>query len=103
MNVYDIGDTVKIYTSTVFTDNDTELAMDPDTVRFLVRNPSGTTTTYVYGTDTEIARNDTGDYEMILRPDATGVWRYRIEGLTAGGDAVSAQEGAFEVNTRRVS
>ena len=103
MNTYDVGDTVKLYTSTPFTDNDTDEALDPDTVNFLVREPGGTTTTYVYGTDTEVVRNGTGDFEMIVRPDAAGVWRYRIEGLNASGDAISAQEGSFEVNVQRVS
>lgn len=103
MNVYDIGDTVKIYTSTPFTDNDTDAAMDPNTVNFKVREPDGTTTTYEYGVDGEVVKNATGDYEMIVKPDSAGTWRYRIEGLNASGAAISAQEGSFEVNVQRVS
>lgn len=103
MNEYDIGDTVKVYTSTPFTDQETGSAFDPDTVNFKIKTPSGTTTTYVHGTDAEVIQSSTGDYYMLVRPDAAGTWRYRIEGLDAAGDAHCAEEGAFTVHVQQVS
>jgi len=103
MAVYDIGDAVKLYTSTPFTDQETSTPTDPDVVRFIVRQPDGTTTAYVYGTDTEVVRDGTGDYYMLVRPDAAGVWRWRVEGESSGGHALAAEESHFDVLPQVVS
>lgn len=96
MSYYDIGDAIKLRTSTPF-QNNSGTAIDPDTVTFTVREPDGTRTSYVYGVDGEVSREGTGDYSMIVRPDSSGVWRYAIAGEDASGNALSADEGRFEV------
>lgn len=51
--------------------------VDPTTVTFEAYSPSGITYTYVYGTDAEVVRRDTGDYYVDFVPDESGRWRYR--------------------------
>ena len=103
MAEYDIGDAVKIYTSTPFQDQSTGNPTDPDVVRFKVRTPSGTVTPYVYGTDTEVVKDGTGDYHMIVRPDEAGEWVWRVEGETSEGLALAAEEAHFDVSPQTVS
>lgn len=99
MAEYDIGDSIKLYTTTPFTDKSTDTATDPDVVRFRVRKPDGTVTSYVYGTDAEVVRDGTGDYHMLVRPAAgeQGTWRWRIEAETSTGVAMAAEEALFDV------
>lgn len=99
-NYYDVGDVVKVRTSTPFQDKDTGNTFDPDVVRFTVLSPDGTRTEYTSG-DSEFTKEGTGDYSLLIRPDAAGVWRYAIEGETSGGTAQSAEEGRFEVRNSR--
>ena len=51
--------------------------VDPDTVTFETYSPQGITTTYVYGTNAELVRRDTGDYYVDFVPDESGRWHYR--------------------------
>ena len=97
MSHYDIGDLIKLYTATPFTDKATDNPVDPNTIRFKVRSPDSTVTTYVYGTDPEVVRNGTGDYHLLLRPDAAGTWRWRLEGRDSNDKGLAAEEGTFDV------
>lgn len=69
--------------------------VDPTTVTFKLYSPSGTTTTYVYGTDAELVRLNTGDYYADVVPDESGRWFYRWSS-TGTGTAI-AREGSFIV------
>jgi hypothetical protein len=91
-SVYDIGDLVQ-FTGT-FTKLEDDSLIDPTTVRFLFRRPSGTTDIYVYGTDSEIVRTSLGIYKMSLPIDEEGDWYYRIESTGTGR---AAQEQRFSV------
>ena len=93
-NEYDVGDAVRVSTSTAFTDSNST-AFDPDTITAKFKNPSGTTTPYVYGTDAERVKDATGDYHFDINVTAAGTWYYRIEGVTSGGDKRGADEGNF--------
>lgn len=95
-NIYQVGDAVRVATSTAFTDA-TPAAFDPDVVRGKFRDPSGNITTYVYGTDSELVKDGAGDYHFDITVDEAGTWYYRMEGETAGGAAQGAAEGTFEV------
>jgi len=53
-------------------------------------------TTYVYGTDSELVKDATGDYHFDVDVDEEGTWYYRIEGETSGGAKQGAAEGTFE-------
>ena len=93
MGAYDVGDAVRVSTSTPFQDS-AGTVFDPTTVTAKFTDPSGTTTTYVFGTDAELVQNSTGDYQFDVNVDAAGVWRYRIEGVTSSNNR-GAAEGFF--------
>jgi hypothetical protein len=99
MAVYDIGDRVKVYTSTPFTDSD-GVIVDPDIVTFRIKEPDGTVTPYVYDDDPEVVKDGVGIYYILVNVDAHGNWYYRIEGTDAGLNYMGADEGNF---TARVS
>lgn len=77
-----------------FTDSNGN-ATDPDTVTFLTYSPSGETSTYVYGTDSEVQKASTGNYTADIVPDEAGRWRFRWK--TTGTGKVIALEGEFIV------
>lgn len=93
-HTHDLGDLVRVYTETPFTNADTDAAIDPDVVKVSVRDPAGDVTTYVYGTDDEVVRNGTGDYEMNIDADQAGTWFYRF---WSTGDGQAAEERKFVV------
>jgi hypothetical protein len=79
---------------TCFEDS-TGTLVDPDTVTFKTMSPSGTETSYVYLTDTEIGRSSSGIYYCDFTPNASGRWHYRWEST---GDGLSvAHEGSFVI------
>lgn len=50
---------------------------DPTTVKVTVRKPDGTTTTYTYGTDSEVVKSSTGIYYINLDTTSNrGLWLY---------------------------
>ena len=53
---------------------------DPSPVRLRYRDPAGTVTTLVYGTDSALVRDGVGAYHADLDADAAGTWYYRAEG-----------------------
>ena len=92
-NTYDVGDLVRC--SGAFTDADGN-AQDPATVLVDVRAPSGTTTTYTYGVDAEVVKDDTGAYHIDVDVNAAGPWWYRFY---ATGSGQSADETYFTAET----
>lgn len=98
-NSYEVGDRVEITTSTVF-QNAAGTPFDPDTVTFEVKDPAGTTTSYVYGTDAEVTKNGTGDYSCTIDVDTAGTWRYYIIGEQSSGENRGADQGYFKVKAK---
>lgn len=95
---YHQENTLRIYSDTPFQVKSTGTAFDPTVVKFEVTDPTGTVTNYVYGTDPEVTRNATGDYELELDVGTTrGIWKVRIIGQTAGGDSRGADIRQFIV------
>lgn len=101
-NSYHVGDAVRVSTSTEFT-NASSVAFDPDVVRGKFKDPSGNVTTYVYGTDTELVKDATGEYHFDINVDESGTWYYRIEGEQTNGDYRGADEGTFEAEDSEFS
>lgn len=66
---------------------------DPTTVTFKTIDPFGAEISYVYGTDSEVTRIDSGNYAADVTPDNSGRWLFRWS--TTGG--VIALEGDFLV------
>jgi hypothetical protein len=96
VNTYDVGDGVTVSTS--FTD-DQGAPVDPDDVFLDVRlHPDAEPTTYTYGTDDTVVRDDEGAYHALITAGAPGLWHY---GWRSTGNIVSAEQGAFMVRTWR--
>ena len=69
--------------------------IDPDTVTFKLLRPDGVDLDYVYGTNDEVVRVDTGDYYINIVPDISGRYHYRWE--TTGTFKTTAFQGSFVV------
>lgn len=89
---YDLGDLVRVAATFKDTAN---AAVDPTAVNFKFKGPSGTITTYVYGTDAEVVKDSTGNYHVDIDADAAGFWYYRFYSTGAGQGAA---EGVFVVD-----
>ena len=80
---------------TVNFQNDSAADVDPTTVTFKTMSPSGTETSYVYLTDSEIQKESVGDYYADITPDEAGRWFFRW--VTTGTGTTIAIEGDFLV------
>lgn len=101
MSMYDVGDRVRIYTSSAFSDED-GTAVDPDIVTFVVEDPSYNEVSYIYGVDADVSRDGVGLYSLYVNVDEAGIWKYRIEALNASGDYMGADEGSFVTRESRI-
>lgn len=98
-NTYEVGDRVRIRTSTPFQDiNGT--AFDPASVKFEVKAPDVATVIYTYNVSSNVAKIATGDYACDIDVDTAGVWHYYIIGETAGGENRGADQGYFVVQEK---
>lgn len=78
-SVYTSGQLVNLSTTFTITGD----VVDPTTVRFKLRNPTGGITSYVYGTDAALVRDSTGIYHVNYTAVSAGIHFYRFEGWTA--------------------
>lgn len=105
-NQYEKGDMVRISTSTAFTDS-AGTAFDPATVTIRFQSPlAKTATSFTYPTDSEIVKDNTGEYHLDIDTDiehAAGTWRYDIKGKDGSGNSRGADEGEFEVINPKIS
>lgn len=90
---YSIG--TKIRFTATFRIEATQALVDPTTVTFRFRNPSGTETSYVYGVNVELVRDSLGVFHVDLTPNASGSWYRRWIGT---GAAAVAKESSFAVD-----
>lgn len=67
-----LGDTIRIYGTLLVNDTPTE----PNTLRLDIIDPTGTTTSYTWGTDGEVVREDTGQFYFDLMLTQRGEWSY---------------------------
>ena len=89
-----VNDTVRLAINWQNEDGDD---LDPATdVTLLVRSPSATTTTYTYS-DTDITRENAGDYYIEITPDESGRWFYRW--VASGIGTSKAVEGSFMIQS----
>jgi hypothetical protein len=80
------GQTVQVVAD--FSNASTELLFDPTTVTFKLMSPCGSSTSYVYGADTEVAKLATGEYQASVTVDRPGRWHYQWM-ITSGTPAVT--------------
>lgn len=90
-NVYDLGDLVRV--SGAFR-NAAGTLIDPTTVGFEFRGPTGAVTRYAYPADPQLAKDSTGNYHVDIDASAAGTWHWRWEST---GTGQAAEEGAFVV------
>lgn len=86
---YDVGDQRRL--SVAFADS-AGTAADPGTVTFAIRAPSGTVTSYTYGTDAQLVKSGTGAYYVDWAIAAPGRYTYRFAG---SGTLTAAENGEF--------
>jgi hypothetical protein len=91
MNSYAIGSLVRL--SAEF-HSSASVDVDPTVVKIQVRTPSGTITTYTYGTDAAVVRASTGHYYLDVDANAAGEWLYR---WYSTGTGQAAKEEGFTV------
>lgn len=87
-NRYHLGDLVRV--TAAFT-NTAGTATDPDVVKLTYRDPSGTETTLLYGTDAALVKDSTGNYHVDIDANDDGVWYYRWWATGTGQSAESAK------------
>ena len=86
---HDLGDTRTL--SAAFTV--ATVATDPTTLTFKMREPDGTVTTYVSGTDAELVKDSTGNFHVNWPIAKVGKYYYRWIGT---GAAAESDTGEFE-------
>lgn len=74
--------------------NSSSTLIDPGTLTFKVAAPDGEVTTYVYGTDAELARDSLGTFHVDVSVPVAGVYAYRF---VSTGTGQAATEGEIEV------
>lgn len=89
MDTYDQNDLVRL---PVTFKNAADVETDPTTVTFYFKAPSGTETTYIYGTDVEVVRDSAGVFHVDVLPDESGVWVWKWKGT---GLVAQTDEGQF--------
>lgn len=92
---YQVGDQIKV--AAAFT-NAAGAAADPTAVLFKVRAPSGTVTTYTYGTDVDVVKTAVGAYYLLVTLSASELWHVRATGtgaVVAAGETVVLAEKSY--------
>ena len=84
-NAYDQKDLVRC---TATWTNSAGTKIDPTAVIFKFKfTLSGTITTYTYGVDAELVKEETGVYHVDIDANASGTWYYRFESTGTGQGA----------------
>lgn len=92
----ELGDRRKL-ACTIF--NEAETAADPTDLTFKILEPDGTVTTYIYGTDEQLAKDSTGHYHVYWDCTQAGRHWWRFE---ATGPLMVADEAAFRVRPSNI-
>ncbi len=93
-----VGNTLRL--KATFTNTDTQQATDPTDVRVTILEADGISTTFIYLTDVEVIKEDTGIYYIDIDVDKAGTWRYRWATTDTG--LLAAFENRIEVLTSDV-
>lgn len=88
---YDVGDVVRVAAAFL---NDASAAVDPTTITFILSDPLGVQTSFVYGTDSEVTKQSTGNYRFAYPVTDPGVHVVRCVGT---GAAIAAEKISFAV------
>jgi hypothetical protein len=75
--------------------NSSGAVADPTGVTFKFRTPAGTVTTYTYGVDSELVKDATGQYHVLITASLAGIYQWRFAGT---GAVIAAIEDSFSVD-----
>lgn len=92
---FHVGDDVRC--AAAFT-NSAGVAVDPTAVICKIRDPEGTVTPKIYGTDAELVRDSAGSYHIDVDASMPGTWWVRFYSTGSGKAAI---EESFEVETSK--
>lgn len=98
MSRYKLGDMVRL--AGTFRSGTTKEAVDPTSVVFTIRPPSGDDIVYVYGEDNEVVRRETGSFYLEFVPVLPGIHTWQLQG---SGAAVALDESSFSVKRPSIS
>ena len=74
MEVFNLGQKIRVgYSYTT----QAGVAADPGAVFVVVRDPGSNVTTYQYGVDAEVVKDDSGEYHIDLSLSVAGIWAVR--------------------------
>jgi hypothetical protein len=93
MEIYDVGDKVKVFTTFYVNGRPT----DPTDISVEITDPLGNRTIFVYGIDAEVKTGGEGSFFMYVYPDKSGDWYYNWIGT---GAVHTAEEEGFNVKRR---
>lgn len=77
----------------------TGVGVDPGTLMFEYKNPAGIITSYVYGVDSQLARDSAGNYHVDILGNVQGIWWWRWEAT----NPYKAKEEAFIIKPSQFS
>lgn len=89
MGLINIGDVIRIKANVI---NSANVAVDPNTVIFKILEPTNTTTTYTFGVNAQLVKDNTGNYHVDWHVDVSGIHIYNFRG---NGAANAAEEASF--------
>lgn len=82
----------KVRARITYTDPDNGALTDPSSVSVVVRAPSGTSTTYVYGVDAACSKVSTGVYQVVITLSEVGTYKWKWTGSATEKTAVDYDE-----------
>lgn len=91
MNTYQKGALVRISFDFKNSDGD---PIDPGVVKITIKDPAGVTTTYTYGTDSQLVKDSTGNYHLDQSAAHSGEYLYKT---FSTGIGQAAAKGSFNV------
>lgn len=92
VNTYEQGNLVRL--TGEFSRSSDGQAIDPETVKFRIRAPSGQVTEYTYPASSQIVKTATGAYYVDWPADQPGRYTYRWFSI---GNGMAAQDRVFVV------
>lgn len=96
--IYYPGD--QVFVPATFTDAETGAVADPDAVTFVYKNPDGSLSTFVFGTDPEVVKKSTGVYQCEAIVNQSGTYYVKVSG---SGGITKSVEIQFQVQPSKVS
>ena len=97
MATYDIGDIIRVSASFK---NSASTLIDPTSASVIYKNPSGSSTSLVYGTDAVLEKDATGIYHADVTINQAGRWFIR---WSSSGTGQATEESYFDIRSRKVT